>query len=199
MASYTRATTGADTISRSQPSVTRTASGATASARTQPASTPSVVSGAVEQGQPPTVGALTDAEVSTFGMPARMADRIRPFEMGLFLPDSFRDVPVEIVDTDGERITDTIWVMTSHAFGTASKVEDGKGTVTMVAGLGYEQFIGIGDRERTEKVDYAWYSVDEHQQTINPPVYERKQIVLDTRRIQGLYAGSAVDFGGQLG
>lgn len=215
MATFTRAQSGADADTLSGSASTRAAT-ATATISPQPASTSTVVagaveragtqateavvSGAVERSRPQALEAVAGAEVVTYGTPGSRyrADRLRPFTMGLFLPDSFRDVPVEIVDPDGERITDTVWVLTSAAFGTASKVEDGRGTVTMVAGLGYEQFIGIGDRAATPEVDYAWYSVDEQQETIVPPVEERKQIVLKPRQIAGMWTGGGFDKGGQL-
>jgi hypothetical protein len=117
---------------------------------------------------------------------------------GVIVPGDFRDVEVEVVDTDGDPVETAVYIISNDALPTATRITGGKGRLPLLSTT-YTEFTVIGARkEPGEGVDYAWYSVGELQEPIGP-TDSSGTIVVDPSKIAGLYAGSGVDFGGMLG
>lgn len=119
-----------------------------------------------------------------------------PAQTGTYVPTAyFRRVTGQVVDTDGDPIRDAKLLMGREGLPTGAVVDDEGRFELLTLKRSVSDFVLIGSSGRDEP-DYAWY------QPVDTRIGSRENNVTLTfrvRRLTGLFGGSGVDFGGQLG
>ncbi|WBE14034.1 structural protein VP1 [Saline Natrinema sp. J7-1 virus 1] len=120
------------------------------------------------------------------------------------IPNTFASVDFVVVDPDANRLPEVDWIMTRGLFPTAARVnENAEGRLWMLTSV-YREFMGIAERGGSN-VDYTWYNppTDEDGEPLQEPVDPVNQdaavIVLDPKKIKGMYSGTDVTMGGPMG
>jgi hypothetical protein len=108
---------------------------------------------------------------------------------------SFRTVDGVVVDTDGDPIRDAEFLICRDGLATGTRVDDEGRFSLYQLRRKVSDFVLIGSSGRDEP-DYAWY------EAVSTTVGVREDeatLVFRVQKLTGLYGGSGVDFGGQLG
>jgi len=80
---------------------------------------------------------------------------------GVLIPSAFfRKVTVNVVDEEGEPITNGMYLLALDAFPTTAYVDDTGTAVIYLLRVGYEEFFLAGDFGLTDSYELGWYEAD---------------------------------------
>ncbi|ACV46610.1 hypothetical protein [Halomicrobium mukohataei] len=121
---------------------------------------------------------------------------------GIVIPTgNFRRVHVTLKDTDGQPLSDAVWVQSAGVFPTAARVDDNGEADLWLLNVLYETFVVIASSDRSG-VDYVWYQLADDDdvdgtQTIGTQDREAT-LYFDPVKLKGLSVGRGGNLGGPL-
>ncbi|WP_126967208.1 hypothetical protein [Halomicrobium mukohataei] len=104
-------------------------------------------------------------------------------------------------DTDGQPLSDAVWVQSAGVFPTAARVDDNGEADLWLLNVLYETFVVIASSDRSG-VDYVWYQLADDDdvdgtQTIGTQDREAT-LYFDPVKLKGLSVGRGGNLGGPL-
>jgi hypothetical protein len=131
-------------------------------------------------------------EALTFGRIRR--DTVEDVARNLYDFTGFASVDLTVVDPKGDVIEDATFIYTREGVFTGGELQNGKGTILLNTSYIYSQFVVVA---RLENATYGWFDVADVE--VRPLEMDEATIVVEPKTLTGLFGGSGIDFGGQLG
>lgn len=122
-------------------------------------------------------------------------DIARPYmDSGVQVPtSSFRRVEIQVVDPNGEPLSDINWIMSATYFPTAARVDDEGRASMWLLSVTYDTFMAI--KGAASGPNLVWYSNPERSADITPTVQSSGTVILEPVYISNLNVGGGVSLG----